>query len=40
MSHKLALRRLGLFETSEYTLEQSHGFSPIWVVLENTTIGD
>jgi hypothetical protein len=36
---KLALRFLGLFETTPYTLEQSHGIPPGSVVLDNTTLG-
>ena len=39
MGDKLALRCLGLFETTQYTLEQSHGIPPSSVVLDNTTLG-
>jgi hypothetical protein len=38
MGDKLVLRFLGLLETSEYTLEQSHGVPPVSVVLDNTTL--
>src|ERR671915_429459 len=39
MGDKLALWFLGLFETTQYTLEQSHGSPPSSVVLDNTTLG-
>jgi hypothetical protein len=39
MGDKLALRFLGLLETTQYTLEQSHGIPPGSVVLDNTTLG-
>src|ERR687896_1188347 len=38
MGDKLVLRFLGLLETSEYTLEQSHGVPPVSVVLDNATL--
>src|SRR5262252_9480796 len=40
MGDKLALRFLGLLETTECTLEQLHGVPPISVALDNTTLGD
>src|SRR5688572_14430207 len=39
MGDKLALRFLGLRETTQYTLQQSHGPS-FSVALDNTTLGD
>ena len=39
MGDKLPLRFLGLHETTQYTLEQSHGPS-FSVALDNTTLGD
>ena len=39
MGDKLPLRFLGLRETTQYTLEQSHGPS-FSVALDNTTLGD
>src|SRR5688572_27729356 len=39
MGNKLALRFLGLLETTQYTLEQSHGVPPGSVVWDNTTLG-
>jgi hypothetical protein len=38
MGDKLVLRSLGLIETTQYTLEQSHGVPPVSVVLDNTTL--
>jgi hypothetical protein len=38
MGDKLVLRFLGLFELTQYTLEQSHGVLPVSVVLDNTTL--
>jgi hypothetical protein len=38
MGNKLTLRFLGLLETTQYTLEQSHGVPPISVALDNTTL--
>jgi hypothetical protein len=38
MGNKLALWLLGLLETTQYTLEQSHGVPPISVALDNTTL--
>jgi hypothetical protein len=38
MGNKLVLRFLGLRETTQYTLEQSHGVPPISVALDNTTL--
>jgi hypothetical protein len=40
MREKLALRLLGLLETSQYTLEQAHGLPPFAVVVANTTLED
>ena len=39
MGDEFALWFLGLVETTQYTLEQSHGFPPGSVVLDNTTLG-
>ena len=38
MGDKLMLRFLGLLETTQYTLEQSHGVPPISVAGDNTTL--
>jgi hypothetical protein len=38
MSDKLVLRFLGLLETTQYTLEQSHGVPPVSVACDNTTL--
>ncbi len=38
MRDKLVLRLLGLFETTQYTLEQSHGVPPVSVAYDNTTL--
>jgi hypothetical protein len=38
MGDKFVLRFLGLLETSEYTVEQSHGVPPVAVVLDHTTL--
>lgn len=40
MGDKLALHFLGSFETTQYTLEQSHGVPPFSIALDNTTLGD
>jgi len=40
MHEKLLLGFLGVLETSEYTLEQSHDVSPFSVALANTTLED
>ena len=37
---ELVLRSLGLLETTQYTLEQSHGAPPFSVALHNTTLED
>jgi len=39
MGDKFALRFLGLLETTQDTLEQSHGIPPGSGVLDNTTLG-
>ena len=38
MGEKLVLRFLGVLETNEYTLKQSHGVSPFSVAMANTTL--
>ena len=38
MGDKLTLWCLGLLETTQYTLEQSHGVPPVSVVLDHTTL--
>src|SRR5688572_8001972 len=38
MRDKFVLRLLGLLETTQYTLEQSHGVPPVSVVCDNTTL--
>src|SRR4029453_13084196 len=38
MGDKLVLRFLGLLETTQHTLEQSHGVPPLSVACDNTTL--
>jgi hypothetical protein len=38
MGEKLVLRFLGVLETNEYTLKQSHGVSPFSGAMANTTL--
>jgi hypothetical protein len=40
MGDELVLRFLGVLETTQYTLEQSHGAPPFSVALHNTTLED
>src|SRR5687768_649269 len=38
MRDKFVLRLLGLLETTQYTLEQSHGVPPVSVACDHTTL--